>query len=74
MQSEQQLRHSAAERSLRIVKVRESSPDYPQYGPYCLVDARLTGSSRVGWIWVVSLIISSERAAAYTPATLHSVC
>lgn len=42
MHSESQLRYRAYRRGLRLVKYKQTSSAYEQYGPYALVD-RTTG-------------------------------
>mgnify|MGYP000402576693 CR=1 FL=1 len=38
MHSESQWRYRAYRKGLRLVKYKEASPAYTQYGPYALVD------------------------------------
>jgi hypothetical protein len=48
MHSESQWRYRAYRRGLRLVKYKQSSPAYQQYGPYALVDKTTNRVTVVG--------------------------
>ncbi len=48
MHSESQWRYRAGRMGLRLVKYKQSSPAYRQYGPYALVDTTAKGVKFMG--------------------------